>query len=79
MAPEFDDMEAIADPQRWVHMNMTEDMRRYRYHELRTIGFTSHVARRVRDWHTREYESLLSISPIALAKSEILPGVVPAS
>lgn len=41
MTPEFDDLDAIADPQRWVHMNMTNEMRRYRYSELRAMGFNN--------------------------------------
>jgi len=63
MAVEHDDMEAINDPRRLVHMNMTEDLRRERYHMLRDAGFNSHVSRRVRDWHERGFRSLLSISP----------------
>lgn len=74
MPNEFDDLHAIGDPRRLVHLNMTEALRRYRYQELRQAGHTCQVARRCRDWHTRDYNGILDIAPNNFQPASIQPS-----
>lgn len=70
MTVEFDNLDAIRDPRSMVHMNMTEDLRRERYRLLRGAGYSSYVAQRGRDWHEREFRSLLAIARV------VMPGAI---
>ena len=63
MQPQFDDLTQTKDPRRFLHINITQKMRRYPYHDLPPARYTAPPARPARGSHTRDYNAIPELAP----------------